>query len=147
MRNLMLRFAVCLVLVMFACVSCELTNQGKYRIDPNRSAQFEEAGKAGIDILKALTVFVPGLIPVATTAAGVYATWKKMKPKLTEAQTKENMAFNAGQVLAELIEEVKQKYPDTWAACKDDFKKAIGVGTVVEQTIRGFRGLNPNDSG
>lgn len=140
MRKLFLSVTL-LTVLMLGFSGCEVFTEGG--IDPNRVAEFEQGGKAVIDVLQVLSVFVPGLIPVATAATGIFVTWKKMKPKLTDAQVKENMANNAGMVLAELVEEIKQKNPETWAKHKDDFKKAIGVGTVVEQTIRGFRGLNP----
>lgn len=143
MRNLALRLTL-LAVLMVGFSGCEFSDAfmggGS---DPNRADKYEKDAEAGINVLKALSVFVPGLIPVASGAAGIYATWKRMKPKLNQAQGKAKMANNAGKVLAGLLEEIKINHPDTWADRREGFKRAIRSDTTIEQTVRGFRGLNP----
>lgn len=130
-------------LILFFVVGCtkEVTPDGKttYRADPCSLAKIEQGVEGGLGILNILSVFWPALLPVAAAGAGVYGTYRKVKPKLLESQTKANLYHTSTHALVTAIEDFKKNNPEAWSKLKEEIK----MGPQVESVIRALRGLPP----
>ncbi len=99
--------------------------------------------------MHALGFLWPALVPVATGIGGALAASRRIKPKLTAAQTKEEAFYNAGFVMAPAIEELKTKHADARACLKREIEEVRDKlidpkhQRRLENVIRGLRGLPP----
>ena len=116
-----------------------------YSVDPNVAAKAELTAEAGITLVQALGLIWPALLPVATAGAGVIATYKKIKPKLTEATNEAETYYKAGEVLSTALEEIKTQQPEIWAKVAPELEKYISASHNIENAIRGFRHLAPKE--
>ncbi len=124
-------------LLLFLCVTgCQLIKDetGTHiRLSPQSHKTISDVGKAGVDILSILSIFIPALAPI-TAAAGVgYVTWNRMGKKVTKYKTPLEHTVT---VLGELKKDKK-----LWALVKPYLKgNAEGVWSVpsakTEATIR-----------
>lgn len=141
MRKLML-----LGTVLF-CISCQTVTdeQGKkiYIADPNAVAKIEAGTEAGIGLAGALSLIWPALVPIAGIGAGILGTWRRMKPQVIAKTTEAEAYYQAGEVLATTLEDIKITQPEVWAKVGPVIEKALRPATAIENTIRGFRGLPP----
>ena len=139
-------------IVFVLCMSClsgcdkEIDDQGNvtYRADPCTVAKVEQGTEAGISLLGILSVFWPALIPVATAAAGVYGTYKKVKPKLDIARTEANLYHTSTHTLVAVIEELKRKQPELWAKLKP-YLEDSKMSKNIENVILALRNLPAKD--
>lgn len=130
-----------------------VTGEKTYQVDPVVVEKVEEDVEAGIGVLTALNAIWPELISLGflTTLGGILGTWRKMKPKLTEAQSKAKMFHSAGQVTAIGLEEFKTHCPKEWRLVTDYLDEAKEKllspedRLRIENLIRGFIGKPPKE--
>ena len=137
---------VTLMLIVFCCIGCitttdEETDEKQYALDPNMADQFEQGAETGITIAQALSAFWPALIPVATAAGGIFATYKKIKPKLQKAINERDIYYKGGEVLAIALEDIKTNQPDIWAEIVPKLDDLVKSSHDIENAVRGFRHL------
>lgn len=136
---------VILLLMVSGCIA-ETNEQGEttYKADPCTVKKVEQSVEAGISLLGILSVFLPVLIPVATGAAGIYGTYKKVKPKLDVARTEANLYHTSTHTLVAVIEEIKLKQPELWKKLKP-FLEDSKMGKNIENVILALRGKPPKE--
>lgn len=120
-----------------------ITGERTYQIDPNAIPAYEETAEAAIGILAILSTIWPVLLPAVGIAAGVYGTWKKVKPQLATAQSEAAMYHTATKSVVTAIENFKINNPKEWLILEERLKKAIGPN--AENVIRALRGLPPKE--
>ena len=134
-------FVCVLALLVVGCIRGVDPNTGEptWRVDPNVAGDIEGYAQTGITIMGLLGAFFPVLIPATTLAGGIFATWRKMKPKVTAAQTRAELCHTSTASLVTAIDEYKKIDPDGW----EKLKARIKVGPEVENIIRAIRNLPP----
>ncbi len=143
----MKKILLSMILLLSVCVSGCTKSIGPdgetvYNADPCTVAQFEKGTEAGINILTILSTFWPALIPVATAGAGIYGTWKRVKPKLTKSRTEANLYHTTAHTVVAVIDDIKIKNPDLWAKIKP-FMVDSQMGKNVTNAILALRGKPP----
>ena len=129
------------------------TGEKTYQVDPTVVEKVEKGVETGIGALTAVSAIWPEIISLGflTTLGGILGTWRKMKPKLTEAQSKAKMFHSAGQVTAIGLEEFKKAYPKEWESVTDYLDNAKNDllnpedRLRIENLIRGFIGKAPKE--
>lgn len=140
-------FAMLLTMNLFVA-GCELSRDGgiQIRLNPKTANSIEKGGE---DALSLLTLLSPFLGPAGGIAVGAIATgltvFKKVKPKLTEAQNKYELSNTVAGITVEMIEQIKIDNPKLWDSMAEKLRKECeesGVDTkLVKNFIRGLRGL------
>jgi hypothetical protein len=124
-----------------------------YAVDANVVAKAEKPVEGTITLLTVLATIWPDLIPptILMILASIFGTWLKIKPKLTAAQTRAQIAYNASAATILGIEEFKKAAPDQWdklcqqlEAIKAKIIKPEDA-LIIENFIRGLRGLPPKE--
>ena len=136
------RLLLCLVLLSIAgCVRSTDPETGAEQtyIDPNAAVKVEENVEDVIEIGTALSAIFPVLIPIVTAASGGLLAWRKIKPKLTEAQNEATMYHTATEAAINVAEYLKEANPKTW----ERIKKKVHMTTETENVIRALRGKPP----
>ena len=145
MKKTMLLLVVLIALCVAGCVESmdPATGETVYNVDPDAAAKVERGVEAGIGVLQALSIFWPELLPagVVIGLGGALATWRKMKPKLTEAQAREALYFATTEEIVTAIEQYKTDNPAAWKKLGDEIGDKIGP--EAENVIRAIRGLKP----
>ncbi len=153
MKNLIM-LMVCVILAGVAgCVTSTdpTTGQQQVSVDPNVVEQAEAGAVAVAGILALLIPFFPWAFPALTALAGVIATWRKMKPKIVNAQSETEMYHSIASSVVLGIEEYKKLYPEKWEDLAEELEalknKIISPEDrlKIENVIRGLRGLMPTD--
>lgn len=147
MKKKMLIYGV-LGLIVLGCIGCitatdPVTGEQMMGVDPNIATAIESGAQATIGILAILGTLWPVLIPIGTGIGGALVTWRKVKPKLTEAQSEATMYHSATESVVTALEDFKEKYPEGWDKLKAEFTHTIGSNT--ENIIRAIRGLPPKE--
>jgi hypothetical protein len=155
MRKFVVWLMLCvLLLVHVAGCQKSVDEQGRtvYKADPNKVKAGEEGAAGGVNLLGVLSVFYPALLPVSTAAAGVLGAWFKVRPKLNEYRTTNQLLRDGTFAFVEGIELLKKESPeqakivlDLIEGCKD---KIISKKdrAKIEAIIRGLRGLPLKES-
>ena len=145
MRRKIVLVNVLLVLMLSGCeVAINPETGGKeYRVDPNRAAEIEQQVDVAGGILALLATIWPVLGPAAGAVVAGLATWRKIKPKVTEAQTEAKLYHSATASVVEAIESFKEEHPDWWKKLKTELVKVTGPN--AENVIRALRGLPPKE--
>lgn len=147
-KCLFMVFAMLLAMNLFV-VGCEISDDGGirfFRLNPKAADDIEKGGE---DALSLLTILAPLLGPAGGIAVGAVATgltvFKKVKPKLTEAQNKYELSNTVAGIAVEAIEQIKIDHPKLWDSIAEKLRKECedsGVDTkIVKNAIRGLRGL------
>ena len=149
-KYLFVVFAILMAMNLFVtgCV-VERGEDGKDRIrlNPFAADKIEQTGEAGVGIAKILAPFLgPAGGIVATSLAGGLAWFKKVKPKLTQLQTKAEMSHTVATCSVDAIETLKKAHPKIWEECiKKKIHKELQAANIdtkiLENFIRGLRGL------
>lgn len=143
-RNWLLIVGVSIMLA-FSCFGCikSTDTQGRttYQADPNIVTKVEQGVEQSIGILTILGAFWPILLPIATAVGGGLATYKKIKPQVTSAQTEAKIYYNTTASIVVAIEDLKKQNPKSWEDLRDRLYDTIGENG--EAVIRGMRGLPP----
>lgn len=108
--------------------------------DPKVTA-IESAAEGVVGVVGALGTLWPALIPVAAGGAGVLGAYKRLKPKILEANKDNEKYYAAGSTLATILEDIKVNEPEVWAKVGPKIADATKTAGDIENTIRGFRGL------
>ncbi len=84
------------------------------RLSPGAHKTIGDAGKAGVDILGILSMFIPTLVPITAAAGAGVVTWNRMGKKVTKYKTPlEHLVFT--------LEDLK-KDEKLWALVKPYLK-------------------------
>jgi hypothetical protein len=97
----------------------------------------EPLGQAAVG----LAVLWPPLAAIGGLVMGVGGAWRKMKPKLTEAESNVQFAEAAGEATAYAIEEFKKVHPEEWDVLSRYLREHHGP--EFENFYRALRGLPP----
>lgn len=142
----MKKLIVLAVVLVLLCGSCEKAvndaGQITYRLDPNTAAQLEKGGETAIDIMQILGAIWPPLAIAGSIGGTALASYKKLKPKWTTAQSEANLYHTATHHIVVMIEDLKKNHPEIW---KDEVKPKLdkAMGPEIENVIRSLRGLPP----
>lgn len=117
-------------------------------LDPNTVANIESGVESGALIAELLA---PLLGPVSYLIGGGLLTalgvWRKVKPRIMDAEGKAEVGHAVTASLVEAIEVLKREHPDKWLILKPKIDAAIAKSgmdsAVLENIIRGIRGLPP----
>ena len=148
-KCLFMIFAMLLTINLFVA-GCRVSEDGEiqFRLNPKIANGIEKGGE---NTLSLLTLLSPFFGPVGGIVVGVVGTgltiFKKVKPKLTEAQNKHKLANTVAGIAVEAIEQIKKDNPKLWDSMAKELQKECedsGVDTkTVKNFIRGLRGLPP----
>jgi len=146
---------VCIILClpMSGCIkSTSPEGVDLYRLDPNSVASVEAGVSLGAMIFQLLgEIWLPGLSGVAVSLLSILATWRKIKPQLTEAQTEGLLYYTLGSVTVEGIEAWKELNPDDWEKLKAELEKIkdrlldAEDRKKIDNLIRGLSGKPPRE--
>jgi len=134
-------------ILMIGCLAYEAEDgTTKYQLLPGMDNKIEEGGEGALNLL---TLLSPLLGPAGGIAVGAVATgltiFKKVKPKLTEAQSKYKLSNTVAGIAVEAIEQIKIDNPKLWISMAEKLQKECGecgIDTrIVKNFIRGLRGL------
>ena len=135
-----------LVLVLlFACGCAVDEDSGNVYIDPAVAERYENVAEGAVDVVALLALSIPWLAPFATGGAGLFAMWKRLKPKLTNAERRSDNLVWGGELLAEALDGIKEDYPETWAKIGPGIHRALKSSLPMENAIREFRHLAPKE--
>lgn len=116
------------------------TGQTTYRLDLDRTAEVEKHVETGISIFSVLSTIWPSLLPIAGIGAGIYGTWKKMKPKFEAEQNRAQMYYSIVDSGVKTIEDFKMAQPEKWDELEKKYWTGV-IGPEAENVIRALRGL------
>jgi hypothetical protein len=125
----MKRLLLVTLFVITLCAGCHQDETGRWRLDPSAD-QIEQAADTATGALSLLSLFIPGAAGAAGIAAGVAATFKKMKPGLTRYK-------KTSQHIVVAVEKIKKDQPELWAKIKTEFKTGTDadIETVIDQIV------------
>ena len=123
-------FVIALMVSGLFYAGCHQTESGQWKLDPVWGNRIEKTTDTASGALSLLSLFIPGAAGAAGIAAGVAATFKKMKPSLTKYK-------NTSQHVVASVEKVKKKQPELWAKIKDEFREGTDadIEEVIDQTV------------
>lgn len=119
------------------------TGQPEMKLSQEAATKIDAVTEAAPGVLTLLGAFFPVLLPFAGVAVGVGGTWKRMKPKVTVAQSEARQYHAVSESLVQTIEEYKRDYPEHWEKLRIKVDRNVGANT--EAVIRALRGLPPKD--
>lgn len=99
----------------------------------------EAAGQTAVS----LGFIWPPATVIGGLLVGAAGAWRKMKPKVIEAERNAELATYAGEATAFAIEEFKKANPEEWATLSQILRDNHGL--TVENFYRGLRGLPMKD--
>lgn len=138
----LLGVALVLCLVVGCIQQQDETGEPTVVIDPEVVATIDgvaEFGDVAVAVAGPLSIYWPPAAGIAGIIAGVVGAWRKMKPKLTKAETEASKAYVVTEAIVYAIEEFKKTNRDDWEKLKSQLTKTIGPET--ENVIRALRGL------
>ena len=134
-------------MIINGCIAYEAEDgTTKYGLAPGMDKKIEAGGEGALNLLTLLSpLFGPaGGIAVGVVATGL-AVFKKVKPKLTEAQNKYELSNAVAGIAVEAIEQIKIDNPKLWDSMAEKLRKECedsGIDTkIVKNFIRGLRGM------
>jgi hypothetical protein len=90
-----------------------------------------------------LAVLYPPAAVFGGILAGVFGAWRRMKPKVIEAENLAEIATAAGESTSFALEEFKKAHPEEWSTLSEYLTDHHGP--VAESFYRALRGLPPKD--
>ena len=129
------------IILLCLLAGCAVTPTGETVITPEGVETIDAIAAVAEPLGASLILLWPSLAGVGGILAGAAGAWRKMKPKVVEAQSERDIAEAAGEATAYALEEFKKAHPDEWA----DLSRILGDhhGPVVESFYRALRGLPP----
>lgn len=140
MKKLIL-ITICLAGLMCAGCIKGISESGEktYALDPNAGVKVEQTIDASLSVATLASTFFPWLLTIIAPAVAIYGTWKRVKPKLVEAQGRADMYYNVTESVVTGIEDYKEANPDERAKLGAILTKFIGP--EAENVIRAMRNL------
>jgi len=154
-RRKRMMIVVCGLLCMFICGCTQMqkpqadgTVQTVTVVDPN----FVDALEA---LVEGAGQTATGMTPIAGPISGIIGgalltalgLWRKVKPRIMDAENKAELSHAVSASLVEAIEMFKKDNPGEWAKLEPKIDKALKTAgldpKVIENVIRGLRGLPP----
>lgn len=138
-------------LALFTLIGCKTiidsTTGEKFKVlDPNSSAVV--LGETIADVVVGVSPFLGSMgAAVGGVLIGILGAWRKVKPKLSEAQTKAEQYHAVAAATVTGIEAFKEAKPEQWEALGkliSEKAKEQGINPLlIKNIIRGLRGLPP----
>lgn len=142
----MKKLLLVLVLALCVCVGCVMDEvTGNVHVDPNVAATYESIATGAVSVTSALQSLFPWLAPIVTGLIGLLTMWRRLKPQLTDANRKNDDLVWGGEILATVLDEIKESQPEVWAKVGPGIHNAIKSSASVENAIREFRHLAPKE--
>jgi len=132
---ILIEFSILMALVIVGC------NPEQIISDPNVVSQIESVAEQGVTLTQTLGLIWPALLPIGGVAGGILGAYKRLKPKIKAAQDETNKCQAGGEVLADILEDVKNNEPDMWKKIGPQIAEASKISGNVSDAIRGFRGI------
>jgi len=140
-----------LLLVLMAIAGCvsEInpeTGEKQYKVNPEVAEKIDQVArtapviKQGLDVASVIWPSVAGILGIV--GGGLVAgtsTWKKLRPKIDEAENKATHYYHATEAVVQAIEEFKSTNKQDWDKLKE--KLAEHIGLESENVIRALRNL------
>ena len=128
---------------MVACLlaGCVTTPAGAPTLSVEAVETIDAVADVAIPLGASLAMLWPPAAVIGGILAGVGGAWKKMKPKLAEAQSDRDFAEAAGEATAYAIEEFKKAHPEEWSYLSTALRDHHGP--EIENYFRALRGLPP----
>jgi hypothetical protein len=133
------------VLATLAITGCRVvtdatTGVSTYAVDPAIADTVEGVAQVGVGVLP----FLGGAGAVAASIlGGALAVWKKMKPKLTAANTLATQTKMTAETLVAAIESLKTSSPESWTKLKGFIEEQLtkqGMDArMIKDIIEGLR--------
>ncbi len=144
MKTLIMAGVIVATLFVAGCIDTvdPVTGEQLIRVEPNTAKLLDNiayVAEAAQPTGGALAVFWPVAGLITGIAGGLAGMWKKLKPKVVEAQKEADLYYATTASVVEAIEEFKKAYPDDWDNLEIRLEKAIGRKT--EAVIRALRGM------
>lgn len=146
-RTYSILMLVSILMIIGGCIAYEAEDgTTKYKLIPGLGDKIEEGGEGTLNLL---TLLSPLLGPAGGIAIGAVTTglavFKKVKPKLTEAQNKYELSNTVAGIAVEAIEQIKKDNPKLWDSMAEKLRQECeesGIDTkIVKNCIRGLRGI------
>lgn len=129
-------------------VTDSATGVSTYSVDPTIANTVEGVAQVGVGVLP----FLGGVGAVAASIlGGALTVWRRVKPKLTEANTLATQTKVTAETLVAAIESLKTSSPESWEKLKGFIKEQLekqGMDArMVKDVIEGLRlALSPGQS-
>lgn len=131
--------------ITVACLlaGCATTQTGETVITPEAVEIIDAVAAVAEPLGVSLAVLFPPAAALGGVLAGMAGAWRRMKPKLEDAESQAELATYAGEATAVALEQFKADNPKEWALLAEFLKKHHG--TTVENFYRALRDLPPKD--
>lgn len=136
-----------ILMIISGCLAYEAEDgTTKYRLAPGANKKIEAGGEGTLNLLTLLSPFLgpAGGIALGAVTTGL-AVFKKIKPKLNEAQNKYELSNAVAGIAVEAIEQIKIDNPKLWDSMSEKLRKECGecgIDTkIVKNFIRSLRGI------
>lgn len=131
------------VVALCALAGCATTATGETILTPAAIGTIDAVASVAEPLGTSLAILYPPAAVLGAALAGVFGAWRRMKPKVVEAETGRDIAEAAGDATSFALEEFKKAHPEEWSTLSDYLSKHHGP--VVESFYRALRGLPPRD--
>ncbi|MHC4361224.1 MAG: hypothetical protein ACYSTZ_00250 [Planctomycetota bacterium] len=88
-----------------------------------------------------LGLFVPSAAAIGGVLAGLAGAWRRLRPKLKDAEDMAELGSLAGEATAVALEEFKAAHPEEWSTLSEYLREHHG--STVENFYRALRDLPP----
>jgi hypothetical protein len=128
---------------LFALAGCATTPAGETVLAPETIETIDAIADVAEPLGASLAILFPPVAALGGVLAGVFGAWRRMKPKVAEAEDLAEIATAAGESTSFALEEFKKAHPDEWGTLSDYLRDHHGP--VAESFYRALRGLPPKD--
>ena len=132
-----------LIALFLVCVlgGCATTPSGETILDPQTAETIDAVAAFAEPLGISLGLLFPPIAALGGILAGVAGAWRKMKPRLAEAEDMAEIATVAGEATTVALEDFKAKHPEEWATLSGYLRD--NHGPEVENFYRALRSLPP----
>ena len=132
-----------LIALFVVCVlaGCATTPSGQTILDPQAAETIDAVAAFAEPLGVSLGILFPPIAAIGGILAGVAGAWRKLKPRLEEAEDMAEMATVAGEATSVALEDFKVKHPEEWADLSALLRD--NHGPEVENFYRALRSLPP----
>jgi hypothetical protein len=130
-------------LTLGICVlaGCAMTATGEKILTPEAIETIDAVASVAEPLGTSLAVLYPPAAVLGGVLAGVFGAWRRMKPKVAEAEDTAEIATAAGEATSYALEEFKKAHPEEWSTLSGYLRDHHGP--VIESFYRALRGLPP----